>query len=565
MVRKLEHTIFTLYEEASQYIISHQFYRITPGVLLRGRIDNYFLHERHELSLYERLRFLLQEITVMTFSNTKIMFEAWLRSGQQKLEGKIVLSTESILELVKTHKKVSLAIQQEARTATGLREEDQDMDDRAGGLISGQDTSVMDNIASTTTPPGLELGFQLPMAGDQPGDVEMADAVGDAVDSLLDRRSSLIVKLPAPRTVLQKLDKTITTNCVSSVITPPVREAATTPLIPRLGSAPSEYFFDSPNLAKPNARAKLPKHLKNNLSSQFSGIIEQMDYFRDTRIEQMTATQRERYDPYFHRIRKLDREKSKIRDELLKITEDAVKKSAELDRQLTELLFEANYLDNQAKLDGLGINGYLPPERDLHWEVYRQLHREKADHETDVAAARAKLIRRGQEIYDEKRRLVAHHDQVVELQKDIQAQKKTLEQMLLMNSSYQRRGWSSYAHSYDSAQSSREASAAVGAASDRPTGDGVPETSGSSGPSSIFSDEVASTPATTIPERPNVNKCAAFQSMRQLFDNVNDGYGAMLLAGILDAELLPKGDPVPIHNGSSEGGRRRKKRPIKGW
>ena len=496
----------------------------------------------------------------MTFSNTKIMFEAWLRSGQQKLEGKIVLSTESILELVKTHKKVSLAIQQEARSAMGLREEDQSMDDRAGRRVSGQDgASDMVNIAATTTPPGLGLGFQLPMAGDEPRDVEMADAVGDAVDSLLDRRDSLIIKLPAPRTVLRKLDKTSTIDYDPSIIAPP---SAT---IHRLGSAPSDFFLDSPAFARPNARAKLPKDVKNNSSSQFSGIIEQMDHFRDTRIEQMTATQRERYDPYFHRIRQLDREKSRIRDELLKITEDAVKKSAELDRQLTELLFEANYLENQAKLDGLGINGYLPPERDLQWEVYRQLHREKADHETDVAATRAKLIRRGQEIHDEKRRLVAHHAQVVELQKDIQAQKKALEQMLLMNSSFQRRGWSSYSHSYDSVQSSREASAVVGTATDRPSGDGILETSGSSGPSSIFSDEVASTPATIIPEKPNVNKAAAFQGMRQLFDNVNDGYGAMLLAGILDAELLPKGDPVPIHVGNSEGVRRRKRRPIKGW
>ena len=77
----------------------------------------------------------------MTFSNSKIMFEAWLRSGRQKLEGKIVLSTESILELVKTHKKISLAIQQEARTAAGLREEDQDMDDGAGIRVSGQDSA----------------------------------------------------------------------------------------------------------------------------------------------------------------------------------------------------------------------------------------------------------------------------------------------------------------------------------------------------------------------------------------------------------------------------------------
>jgi len=53
--------------------------------------------------------------------------------------------------------------------------------------------------------------------------------------------------------------------------------------------------------------------------------------------------------------------------------------------------------------------------------------------------------------------------------------------------------------------------------------------------------------------------------MRQLFGDVNDGYGAMLLAGILDAELLPKGDPAPSHNGSLEGARKKKKRPVKGW
>ncbi|KAF8419274.1 hypothetical protein EV426DRAFT_289660 [Tirmania nivea] len=565
MVHKLENTIFMLYEEASQYIISQQFYRITAGVLLRGRIDEYFLSDRLTLSLDQRLRKLLHEITVMTFSHSKIMFEAWVAAGQQPLEGKIVLSTESILELVENHKRVSAEIEQDDRIAAENGDEDHVMDnDMDHGLaIDGGQCNLS----------GLDSGE------DHTRDVEMTDAVGEAVDNL-SRRNSLIVKLAAPPTVLRELDRTKSNHAVPAAVTPqrPMRHIA--PIAPP-GTTfaftvppPPIQALDPSRPPKPNARAKSFKG-KDSGESQINSIMEQMKHFGDSRVERIKWTVKEQHDPHLRCIRQLDHERDKIRDELRQLTEEAARKTAEFDKRLALLLHEADFLDQEAKLNGLGSNGYLPPDRDLKWEQYERLHREKADHETDTAAAREKLIRRGHSIHEEKRRAHAFYQESLEFEQMIEARKKEFEQTLLMNP-YQHLGASSYTSSSNSTPSTRETSAAIGALADRPALEGVaPDSSESSGPSSIFSEEAVSTPATVAPDRPIINKAAAFRSMRSLFENnLNDGfgsgYGNMLLIGIRDAAMLEAGEAPPATRTAAQllaadAARKKKKRPVKGW
>jgi len=588
MVRKLEITIFMLYEEASQYIISQQFYRITPGVLLRGRIDEYFLSDRLTLSLDQRLRKLLHEITVMTFSHSKIMFEAWVEAGQQPLEGKIVLSTESILELVENHKRVSTEIEQDDRFVAANRDEDHDMDnsiDHGLAIDGGQSNSS-----------GLDSGE------DHTRDVEMTDAVGEAVDNL-SRRNSLIVKLAAPPTVLRELDRAGANRAAPAAVTPqrPMRYIA--PIAPPdttftfTAPPPPVQTLDPSRPPRPNARAKSSKG-KDNGQSHISSIMEQMKHYGDSRVERIKWTAKEQHDPHLRCIRQLDREKEKIRAELSQLTEEAAQKTAAFDKQLALLLHEADFLDQEAKLDGLGPNGYLPPERDLKWEQYEKLHREKADHETDTAAAKEKLIRRGHSINEGKKRAHEFYQESLEFEQMIEARKKEFEQTLLMNP-YQRLGASSYASSSNSTPSTREPSAAIGAVADRPAadrpaaegvadrpavegvahrpaGEGVaPDSSGSSGPSSIFSEEAVSTPTTVAPDRPIVNKAVAFRSMRSLFENnLNDGYGSgygnMLLIGIRDAAMLEVGEAPPATRTAAQllaadAAKKKKKRPVKGW
>ena len=564
MVHKLENTIFILYEEASQYIISQQFYRITAGVLLRGRIDKYFLSDRFTLSLDQRLRKLLHEITVMTFSHSKIMFEAWVAAGQQPLEGKIVLSTESILELVENHKRVSAEIEQDDRIVAENRGEDHDMDGKDHGLaIDG----------------GQSNNSGLDSSEDHTRDVEMTDAVGEAVDNL-SRRNSLIVKLAAPPTVLRELDKTKANRVVPATVIPqrPMRHIA--PIAP----PGTTFTFATPSLPvqilnpsgpqKPNARAKSSQG-KDNRESHISSIMEQMKHFGDSRVERIKWTAKEQHDPHLRCIRHLDHERDKIRTELRQLTEEASRKTTEFDRQLALLLHEADFLDQEAKLNGLGPNGYLPPERDLKWDQYEKLHREKADHETDTAAAKEKLIRRGHSIHEEKRRAHAFYQENLEFEQIIEAKKKEFEQAMLMNP-FQRLGASSYASSSNSTPSTREPSAAIGVVADRPAAEGVaPDSSGSSGPSSIFSEEAVSTPTTVAPDRPIVNKASAFRSMRSLFENnlnggFGSGYGNMLLIGIRDAAMLEAGEVPPATRTAAQllaadAARKKKKRPVKGW
>jgi len=558
MVHKLENTIFMLYEEASQYIISQQFYRITAGVLLRGRIDEYFLSDRLTLRLDQRLRKLLHEITVMTFSHSKIMFEAWVAAGQQPLEGKIVLSTESILELVENHKRVSAEIEQDDRIMADNGDEGHDMgNDMDHGLtIDGGQSNIS----------GLES------SEDHTRDVEMTDAVGEAIDNL-SRRNSLIVKLAAPRTVLRELDRTKASRAVPATAPsqPPMRYIA--PIAPpgttfTFTAPPPPVQTSDPRPLKPNARAKSSK-------SHISSIMEQMKHFGDSRVERIKWTAKEQHDPHLRRIRQLDRERDKIRAELRQLTEEAARKTAEFDKQLALILHEADFLDQEAKLNGLGPSGYLPPERDLKWDQYARLHREKADHETDAAAAKEKLIRKGHCIHEEKRRAHTFYQESLEFEQMIEARKKEFEQALLMNP-YQRLGASSYASSSNSTPSTREPSAVIGAVTDRPATEGVaPDSSGSSGPPSVFSEEAVSTPVTVAPDKPIVSKAAAFRSMQSLFENnLNGGFGSgysnMLLIGIRDAAMLEAGEAPPATRTAAQllaadVARKKKKRPVKGW
>lgn len=563
MVHRLECTIFMLYEEASHYIINNKFYRITHGVLLRGRIDEYFLHDRHTLSLDKRLRRLLQEISVLTMERKrKIMFHAWVEAGQQPLEGKIELSANSMLELVETHKRVSAELERDDK-ATGTHGDD-DQDTDVGPLLSAtrhRDVSEMES----------QLSFD--RNDNESRDVEMIDAVGEAVDNL-NRRNSLIIKLAAPPTVLRDLDKTSINRAFPATVSPSSNPAAISPsTIPSNEASSASLLLDPRRALKPNARAKSSnKNLKEPGLAHVSSLLDQMNHIGNSRMEQMNVAAKERHDPYLRRIRHLDKEKDKIRSELRQLMADAAQKTAEFDKQLTLLLDEADFLDQEAKLNGLGPNGYLLPDRDLKWEQYQRLHREKADHETDTAAAREKLIRRGLFITDEKRRVVAHFEENREFEKSMEVRKKEFEQMLLTGS-FQGPGSLSYAASSNTCPSTREPSAAIGAISERPASESHPETSGSSAPSSIFSEEALSTPATLAPDRANINKAAAFLSLRGLVDGINNGYGSgygnFLLAGIRDAALLEEGEAPPAIKNTTlvavDVGKRKKKRTVKGW
>ncbi|KAF8450002.1 hypothetical protein BGX38DRAFT_523363 [Terfezia claveryi] len=336
---------------------------------------------------------------------------------------------------------------------------------------------------------------------------------------------------------------------------------------------PPVQALDSPRPPRPNARAKSSKG-KDSGESHISSIMEQMKHFGDSRVEGIKWTVKEQHDPHLRCIRRLDHEREKIRAELRQLTEEAARKTAEFDKKLALLLHEADFLDQEAKLNGLGPNGYLPPERDLKWEQYERLHREKAVHETDTAAAKEKLIRRGYSIHEEKRRAHAFYQESLEFEQLIEARKKEFEQTMLMNA-YQHLGASSYASSSNSTPSTREPSAAIGAVADRPAAEAVADSSGSSGPSSIFSEEAVSTPATVAPDRPIVSKAAAFRNMRSLFENnlnggFGSGYGNMLLIGIRDAAMLEAGEAPPATRTAAQllaadAAKKKKKRPVKGW
>ena len=534
MVTRLEHTVFILYEEASQYIISHQFYQIMPGVLLRGRIDDYFLRKRDRLRLDHRLEYLLKEITVMTASHLKVMFESWLADGKKPVEGKVVLSTESILDLVETHKTVSAAIEQEINGQSVPNDKDHDM----GGLkittIGLGRVSDLDSPIVTT--PTRFINATQPfstMGSSNDKDVEMTDA-GDNTQ----RRASLIIRLPAPSTILRELNKT--------------KEKPPAPVPQTMG----------------NARANLKK---SKGTPHFSDIMQEMSHFGESRMEQITATTKERNDPFLRRIRELDRSKSAVREEMKRLSEEAIAKSQEFDRKLSNLELEADYYEQRAIMEGLGINGFVSPDQDLNWNKYQLLVQEKADHEIDITAKREKLVRRGITIHEEKKRIAQMYEVNSKWEKHMESLREQRRMELLMLERPLRPESSS--DSLNSIPSTREASAAAGASSDKPGAKDIPSTSTSSGRSSIFSaDEGSTSASTSVPDKDGIDKTPMFNMDASFLLENPMNYGQMLLAGIRNSGLFPDSDerpppPSKWSAGADEASlpKKLKKRTRKGW
>ncbi|KAF8462965.1 hypothetical protein BDZ91DRAFT_732758 [Kalaharituber pfeilii] len=621
MVARLERTVFLLYEEASQYIITHQFYQSLPEVILRGRIDDYFLHDRQKLQLRQRLNYLLKEITVMTFTHQKVMFEAWVVNGKKRLQGKVVLSTDSILDLVEAHKKVSAEIEQESMNAMQRRDQDHDMGEGLAVATSGisedsrpenpPDTIVVASSSveepsamqaqipepsqspqsqklqsqqepqpqqqpQSSEPPQIQqtqpqqsqpAQSQQPLVTSQSQPTQLPETLaaredkktapdpmvidsGDGFDEG-NRKNSLIVRIPAPTTVLRELNSSQLAQSSAPTASPA-------------------------RISTGNARSNLKKSMG---ASPYKSILNEMQYFGESRMQQMKTAAIERHDPYLHQIRELDREKDQIRHELRQLAEDASRKSQQYDYKLTNLLLEADFLDHRRKSEGLGLNGYLPPERDLEWEKYEKLAREKSVHEAEVALKRERLVRRGWAVHEEKKRAVQKYEENKKLEDELEALAAAKRRQLLMLSGAFPMNASRGSSTTDSTPSSREPSAAaagneVGTAPNRvgPNGENIISTSNSSGPSSVFSNDEVSISVASAPDVPTAGKPSMLEFAQALVDNVRCGYGEMLLAGIRDVALLPESDePRPPKSkwlgGALDNPARKKKgrRTKKGW
>ncbi|KAI5805481.1 hypothetical protein DFH27DRAFT_551311 [Peziza echinospora] len=391
------------------------------------------------------------------------------------------------------------------------------------------------------------------------------------------RRSSLIVKLAAPSTVLRKFNE----------------HAASAPAIT------DEFFKASPSVAPVpkytgSARSQIKKSAGN--PPRYSDIIREMHHFGESRMEQIVATSREKYDDYLIRIRELDAQKEKIRRELMRISEEGTAKSRQFDEKLSHMLFEADVLDNRARRGRAGMssfNAFLPPDRDLSWSKYQELVQEKADHETDVAAAREKLVRRGMSINEEKIRIVRMQEESAKWDKklnDMREAKKlellVLEQPLgIVADVVANTGITSSAPSQTAAPPESEApspraqSAAIpGTGPNEESEPPLPapatvqssatETPGPS--SSIFSSsidletssstppqaqpgaeadtEAESTDNTSTPQPqllPHGGRKVNPQDLGRALIDTSGGYAAILLASIRNAALLPDSDEGP--------------------